>query len=546
MIPTHPHFAAITLESTKYRAVLESGDSFRDRYLERYSTRENPDDFNARRNITYVPAFAKAALVDICNTIQSRFADISRDGLPQAYSEAITGAKGGVDGTGKPLNNFLSSEILLELLGMGRVGIYVDRPPKKTAHRSGLNRPPYMYAYRSEQIINYMFEGGVLTRVALVDREYGNDKDGWPHKYNNVNRVLTLTDKGVLVEVEKKEPVLLDLKTIPFVILSLNQSLLRDIADYQIALMNLESSDLQYALLSNFPFYTEQVSPGQVGPINPHTTEEDKATDRNVAVGVVKGRSYSLGSDRPGFIHPSSEPLTVSMQKGVQLRQAITDLMPINLSTTTAGSAAARADASQSKEEGLIQIGAELQTAELKIARIWGGYLDETTDPEIIYPENYALTTIEERLDEADKTIELLHQVPSNTFKREMYKRVASILLSSKIPLSELQTIRKELDNVVVLTTDPAAIREDHEAGLVGTDTASLARGYQAGEAELAKIDHAARLARIQSAQTPKTNSEDSDPEELEDQKTMSQAADENDIPSKRVRGKGKEKGKDK
>jgi hypothetical protein len=36
---------------------------------------------------------------------------------------------------------------------------------------------------------------------------------------------------------------------------------MEDIADYQIALMNLESSDINYMLKSNFPFYVEQYDP---------------------------------------------------------------------------------------------------------------------------------------------------------------------------------------------------------------------------------------------------------------------------------------------
>ena len=50
---------------------------------------------------------------------------------------------------------------------------------------------------------------------------------------------------------------ILPITRIPFVMLELYDSLLADVADYQIALMNLSSSDIAYALKSNFPFYTQ-------------------------------------------------------------------------------------------------------------------------------------------------------------------------------------------------------------------------------------------------------------------------------------------------
>ena len=54
---------------------------------------------------------------------------------------------------------------------------------------------------------------------------------------------------------------LIDIPEIPFVLMELDTSLMTDIADYQISLLNLASSDVNYALKSNFPFYVAQFNP---------------------------------------------------------------------------------------------------------------------------------------------------------------------------------------------------------------------------------------------------------------------------------------------
>ena len=45
---------------------------------------------------------------------------------------------------------------------------------------------------------------------------------------------------------------------IPFVLLDIGDSMIKDVVNHQIALLNLGSSDVNYALKSNFPFYIEQ------------------------------------------------------------------------------------------------------------------------------------------------------------------------------------------------------------------------------------------------------------------------------------------------
>ena len=53
-------------------------------------------------------------------------------------------------------------------------------------------------------------------------------------------------------------PIELELTRIPFVMMDIRDSLLKDICNHQIALLNLLSSDVNFALKANFPFYIEQ------------------------------------------------------------------------------------------------------------------------------------------------------------------------------------------------------------------------------------------------------------------------------------------------
>ncbi len=62
----HPEY---NYDYSKWRAAYEGGSSFLDTYLINNTRRESIEDFNLRRKITYVPAFAKSAINDIVNSI---------------------------------------------------------------------------------------------------------------------------------------------------------------------------------------------------------------------------------------------------------------------------------------------------------------------------------------------------------------------------------------------------------------------------------------------------------------------------------------------
>ena len=58
----HPNYLSCMSDWEKWRLTYRGGDEFRDRFLEQFSAREERSDFNSRKAVTPIPAFAKAAV----------------------------------------------------------------------------------------------------------------------------------------------------------------------------------------------------------------------------------------------------------------------------------------------------------------------------------------------------------------------------------------------------------------------------------------------------------------------------------------------------
>lgn len=523
----HPNFLSAKTDFEKWRSTFEGGRQFIDRYLVRYSTRETTDDFNSRKRITYVPAHAKAAIIDIRNAIFQRMTDIVRTGGPKSYKASVQGENRGVDLKGNSMNSFLGRFILQELLVLGRVGIYVDRPeiPARTTLADSVPQP-YLYYYEAEDIRSWHYnEAGELDAILVQDHFFNVDSatglvNGSDAKY----RLMALTETGQVsvrffkhdrirletVELTEEQKIL-DLQQIPFVLLELTNSLLSDVADIQIALMNLASSDMNYALKSNYPFYTEMFSPTSLlahnrpGDQAGTSVEASEAKALTLNTGPMTGRRYPKGLERPGFIHPSSEPLLASMEKQDRLIVELRQLVNLALTNTkpVRASAESKQIDNQGLEAGLSYIGLELEYAEREIAKIWSDYTGDSEVAYIKYPDNYELRTDKERRSEAAELEKLKPGVPSITYKKELCKQIARVTVGAKIPLETMTKITSEIESASVVETSAEIVRSDHEAGFVSTDTASKIRGYEAGEAEQAKKDHVERLANIAAAQSP-------------------------------------------
>lgn len=515
----HPDYTLQLPNWVKYRLLMESGREFIDTYLQTFSDRESTNDFATRRDLSYNPAFAKAAVMEVSNAIYQRLVDITRVGGPKSYQEACLGLKGGVDKNYSTMTYFMGTRVLPELLPMGTVGVFVDRQPLPQVSPLGQKPFPYLYIYRAEDILTWSKdEFGDFQAVLLCDNIEAVDPNtelvtGYTRQY----RLMRRTSDGVVVTLFDKEGVeistfVLALPKIPFVSGNLGSSLLCDIADHQIALLNIASSDLAFILYANFPFYTEQSDPYDSFQVPPGPTSEDgstvpsDSTNNKIEVGVTKGRRYPKGTDRPQFIAPPSEPLKVSMEKQQEIKEEIRTLINLTIANLrpVRASADSKVQDDRTLEAGLSYIGLELNHIESKIAEIWALY-ENASNPEIAtvkYPGSYALKSDTQRLDEATKLNGFALSHPSPAYRKAVCKEVARITMANKLGADTLEQIDEEIDNAVLVNIDPEQIRQDHEAGLVGTETASKLRGYADGEVDQAKIDHADRLARIAISQT--------------------------------------------
>jgi hypothetical protein len=539
----HPTISSRHIEWRKWRLTNEGGDRFILAFLEQFSNREDNTEFEQRKKMTYCPAFAKNALKKVRNTIFSRAREITRTGGPKTYQRAVTGKDGGVDRSGSSMNYFMGVKSLEELLKMSIVGIYVDMPrligptllEKGSAH-------PYCYVYQAEQIRSWTCHPEnptEFTSLLLVDRNYTYDEQtSLPIDESDQYRFLYLKDTPagprVFVKFYNKEsdvvnwlgesaPEIYDefdntieyeeqvgeLDKIPFVMLDIGSSLFADVANYQIAHLNIASSDIWFAARANFPFYTEAYDPRaesqyirkeseeNFDSYNRFTSTISTTTSSEITVGPTRGRKYPQGTERPAFIHPSPEPLAASMAKQDQMKLEIKELVDLTLQSLTG----------QSDSEGILSglnyISYMLQWAENKIAEFWSMYEGSSDVAAVLYPETPEITDPKDVQLEITNLLLLIDKTPQLEFKKVLLKKIARLKLGSDTDPDIIEKIYKEIDASTVILGDPLNIMNDVNTGLLSIETACLARGYPKDEAEKAANDHAERLKRIQDAQTP-------------------------------------------
>lgn len=525
----HPALLTSGDDWDKWRLAYQADELFRDRFLQRFDTREDEHEFTVRKSLTPIPSFAKTAVNEIRNAVFQRMRDISRIGGSESYRRAVNGLDRGVDRCGATMNAFIGTKLLTELLVMGRVGVFVDLPPLvSNSVADSAQARPYLYSYAVEDIISWSCpdpeEPQKLHALLLRDQSLTYDQTTFlPSSTTYRYRHLWIGEDG-RVRVQfldsksepEDEPLVLDLDRIPFVMVDTGDSLIRNAADYQIALMNLASTDVWYALKANFPFYVEQYDPRTAGShLKRVPTEDGTATsggqgaaDENIRVGTTQGRRYPRDMNAPEFIHPSPDPLRASMELQTKYEQDIRKLVHLAVvAMATRASAESKALDNESLNAGLSFIGLVLESAEREIAELWAAYEQRNESrrkvPTIRYPERYSLKTEDERIDEADRLCKLTFTIPSRTAKRELCKSVVNTLLNGKVPVETLTKIESEIDDSDYLTSDPDVILAACEKGLVGEKTASISLGFSDEEHLVAREDHAARIARIQAAQQP-------------------------------------------
>jgi hypothetical protein len=513
----HPIYNANYREWNKWRYAYEGGEKFVDMYLQKLSRRESDADFEQRKTVSYCPGFAASAVDEIKNSIYQRMSDVVRAGGPESYKKAITN---GVDLDRRSMRAFMGTDVLKELLVMGRVGVLVDQPSNLgvTVAEKG-DKHPYLGVYPRECILSwsYVQDGSQTKLKSLLLQEYVDTIDGetdLPCASATRYRYMQLTPQGVKVvfydsdsEEVSEMSTTLELTEIPFVSFDIPRSLMKNISEMQVALMNLESSDITFACKANFPFYYEFYEPKsempymkQPGYSGDGTSASTVSKDKDIVVGATQGRRFPAGTEKPGFINPSPESLIVSMQKEEQLKSDIRRLVNLNL-TENAQSGKSKREDTKTLEGSLSFIGLVLEQGENAIGRIWTEFEGGKQNPKISYPKTYDLKTPTEKNEEIDTLTNQMEKIPSDTFKRFVAKKIANLVAGCEMTEEEVSTVMKEIDNADTLTSDPDQIIADHEAGLVDDETASKARGYKKGVVEQARKDRAERIKLTMEAQ---------------------------------------------
>lgn len=589
----HPLFVSDVEDWKKWRLTYQGGRHYLRKYLKKLR-KEDSKEFQIRREITPIPTFASAAVNDIRNSIFQRLRDVVRREGSDSYKRAIQGLDLGVDLRGSTMNAFMGMDVLTELLVMGRVGIYIDNPVVTRADNTQPSLAdvegvrPYLYLYQAEDILSWRCarpeNPSEFQSLLLRDTCMNFDQDTllpltsferfrllWLNAESGKVNMQFLDGDGNVIDRDGQTAtgaIELNLDRIPFIMPSIGGSVLTDICQHQIALLNLGSSDVSYALKSNFPFYTEQQDIRGVGNHLKHNVAPDGTAEaggqsshlRQFDVGVTQGRAYDMKADRPGFIHPSSEPLLASMKLQQKLEQDIRKLINLAVqSMATRASAESKSMDNQGLEAGLSFIGLVLESAERRITDLWAAYENSNVSKRKIavvkYPERYNLKDDADRVKEAKELSELIQSTPSKTARKEMWKNLVAVLLSGRVNVEKVDQINDEIEKANFTTSDPEIIIAAVEAGLAGEETASLALGFAQGEVDKARKDQASRIARIQAAQSSpdgggnlepgqaaaRGNPDiDPDPTAAKKEKSDSQDPDLQPNRKRRVRGRGR------
>ena len=533
----HPLYMSNFNDWQLWRDTFEGGTYYLDTYLQKFSDRETTDEFNIRKSYTPIPTFAKSALLDVRNSIFQRLSDVMRSGGSEAYKKSVAGEGGGVDRKGSNMNSFMGIDVLTELLIMGRCGIFVDNTaPTNITMAPTLadinTANPYCYYYPIESILSYTEQEpeqpGQFKAILLQDcyTESAPNITGieLPSGQKKRFRLLWIGGDGYVyyrLYDHNEQPILteysdltgavrLNIREIPFHIADIGDSILKDTASYQKALLNLGSGDVNYAIKSNTPFLTIQAELRTVGAHLKVTGEDATpggqfAADREERIGAGVGRYYDRETDRPEFIAPPTEPLKASMALQERLEDNIRRLINLAIENKIGSrteSAESKKMSSQGLEAGLSYIGLVLQETEQQIAKFFAAY-ENSQNPDsatISYPSRYILKTDEERLKDAEAADKLAQTIPSLTAKKTSKKNLALALFTGE-SVETLITIEREIETSPVADARPEAIVAHHGAGMVSDETASVALGYEEGEAAKAADDAAERTKAIVEAQ---------------------------------------------
>lgn len=488
----------------KWRLCLEGGRRFRDRYLHMFSNREAQQDFENRKAITPTEPHAKHAIYELRDMIAQHLHEVLRTG-----STGYMAFTKNADCQGNSLNAILSKTLIVELMAMGRMCVIVDRDDSAiTTKADELANMPYICCIpienvqsrkydRNGRLIKLLVTRSVMTYDAVFQLETGIEERQYLYEVNPGGWIdVTINPTIDLQPNQNTKKFKLDLDEIPFVEAVLSDSLMRDIAEYQIALLNIVSCDTYFACTANFPFYVEQRKGGGIPVVDPTTGKEAEIED--TTAGPSYGRYY--GQEKPGFINPSPEPLKVSMELRSDLRVQIRQILQLTLNRvkpTRASGESKSADMSE-KETGISAIAIELECFETKLQDVINDFLGDDDQGTVEYPDAYKSPSI----DDLDTEVKLLIDTAKTTTNKDLRKqcliRVGELLFG--IGSDVVEKLKASTEEVPFI--EPADIATYKEAGIIDNITSTVLAGFTEEVANKAQADHVERLKAIAIAQS--------------------------------------------
>lgn len=493
------------LEWVKWRTCFEGGAAFRDEYLEKFTDREDPKDFERRRKLTPIPAFAKRSINAVKNAIAQRLPDVVRREGTKEWEAAVAGDGRGVDLRGSSMNGYLVRNILAELLVMGRVGVLVDAPKLDTVEGRTVSQAdvgdfqPFLNRFVSE------------ASPILIESQNDSRSD-WSsvlletqrHKFNLITKknecirsfryywteetrgdlvnVVFLDDTGVV----KSHIHETDMDQIPFVVYDIGVSLMADACPYQITMLNMLSADSNYAIDANYSFLVRQRGNDNIGS----HLKGGKGSD-TARTGATKGLYYGKNEAPPAFISPPTEPMTVSLELRNAMKAEIHELVTGSISGLGADG---------SIEAGLAFIGTVMQSAEQRIWDHWTRFEESREGKRkstvVAYPLDWSQKTEQERNEETKALLELSAMMGGQKAKKGLVKMAIDSRYRGKISTPDIDAMKLEIDKAPYSTSDPKIIIPAVEKKIFSAETGALALGANAGEGTKA-MDDAAKRAKV-------------------------------------------------
>ncbi len=401
---------------------------FRDgSYLIRHK-REPEEKFERRKRLAYYPNYVKK----IVDTFVSQvFRKPPQRKLTPEYELFVND----VDKTGTYVDDFMRRVFKLSLI-FGTVFVLVDKPSEEAqtkAQEIEKKLLPYATVRLPWQVQDYeLDEFGNLKKIVFKEKK---------EVLRELTKEYFRVYKGNKLTLEKENP----LGKIPVVVVRSSEKLLYEELFsepfiYTIAMLNYEL----YNLISEIREILRNIT----FPILVYPSKDESIT--KVEIGTENAILYNPEfGGKPDFIAPPPAPVEVYMEYAKwiveQIYRAVN--LEFTLGSQTQKSGVALEFEFQNLNTLLSGFAMNLEQAEYEIANLvanWHG--KEKFDGVIDYRKDFSFRDVERELKIAMDSLSL--NVPSPTFKTEVYKYVARINLNDKVDDKTLERIDKEIEGL--------------------------------------------------------------------------------------------------